>query len=204
MLLNRDLALIIFQKVRNIQVDYKAYVLDGKNSHLSVEDLQKVIERMYDLKIFKTQVAFQGEYIRGLMERYNGKIRVRVKQEQPEDWKRFTAVKEMCHGIIDEEEDWSPDGTGRIKDLLIEYSIQNGDEAQRATQSEAFAEIAAIELMYPFEFRASDLKKVAGGKETFVKIAIHHGLPDSMVERALSNQYNEEIANPIWDKINGN
>lgn len=156
---------------------------------------------MYGVTITKSQVPFEGTFLRGLMERYAASIIIRVRKNQDDDWKRFTSVKELCHVVIDETEDWSTAGVETINDLLVEYYLTEGDAARRVTQSEMFAEIAAIELMYPFEFREADISKLKTSDTTHVRIANQHGLPASMVGRALDAHYHINIASKFWAQL---
>ena len=194
MIINLDRAITAFKKVQHVQEEYSQYTLSGKTNVLSIEDLYRVVGNMYQLRITKTQVPFEGNFLRGLMERYEASIKIRIRMNQTDDWKRFTAVKELCHVIIDEKEDWSTDGVTTIKDLLMEYFLGDGEEAKRASQSEMMAEMAAVELLYPYECRASDLRD----KVSFVKIASYHGLPQAMVSRVLDSHYHNNVAQPIW------
>jgi Zn-dependent peptidase ImmA (M78 family) len=201
MLLNATKAENIFRKVRNLKDQYSAYVLGGDSGVLRIEDFHRVIEESYNLKILKTTVAFEGENIRGQMERYDDKILIRIRRSQTLDWLRFATVKEFCHIVIDEQEDWSADGVGTIEKLVIEYQINNDQEAEITTQSEMFAEIAAIEIMYPFQYRIVDLEELKKQNTTIVKIASHYGLPAFMVSRALSDSYHEGIAKKLWESV---
>lgn len=200
MLLDSDKAVVVFKKVQHIQEEYARYVLGGATNYISIEDLQKVIEQMYNLEIIKKHVAYEGEFLRGLVERYDDKAIIRVRMGMPEDWKRFTAVKEMCHVVIDEPEDRSIFGVDTLKDLLVEFSVENNEEAQKATQSEVFAEIAAVELLYPFDNRAADSRKLVDGETTFTAIATYHKIPTLMVQRAHDNWYHE-MAATIWGRV---
>jgi Zn-dependent peptidase ImmA (M78 family) len=72
---------------------------------MPVEDIQWVIQSMYDRTIEKYQVPFEGTFPNGLMERYENNIKIYIKKNIDEDHKQFAAVKELCHVIIDETED---------------------------------------------------------------------------------------------------
>lgn len=201
MFLNEERALEAFKKVKLIREHYRKMVVGADMNVLSVEDLQWVIEDMYECKITKMQVPFEGLYVRGVMERHNGNVTIRIQQGLSDDWKRFTAVKELCHVAIDEKEDWSVNGVATIKDLLLEYALESDTEADRVTQSEVFAELAALELMYPFECREGDRQKIKNGTATVITIANHHKMPASMVSRVLTEQYHTGIAGLLWEQI---
>jgi hypothetical protein len=106
------------------------YCIAPHRAKLSVEDLQRCISDMYGIQIEMKEVLFEGEYLRGLVERYANSARIFIRAGQGEEWMRFTATKELCHLAIDEKEDWSPSGHETIQSLLIEERLdQDGDEA---------------------------------------------------------------------------
>src|SRR3979411_2137756 len=59
-----------YRKVKHIKEHMRTYCLAPDRAKLSVEDLQWCIADMYQVKIEKHEVAFEGEYLRGLVERY--------------------------------------------------------------------------------------------------------------------------------------
>lgn len=203
MIISGDKAVAVYKKVAQIRAHYRAYNLVGDSNRLSIEDFHRTVADLYQVTITKAQVAFSGSYVRGMMERYDNLVKIRVRLDQDQDWKRFTAVKELCHVIIDEVEDWSTDGVETIKDLLMEYTLESGVEARRVMQSEALAELAAIELMYPYDCRSHDISLLASASAsvTEAKIAHYYGLPAVIVGRALNAVFNETVAKPIWSVV---
>lgn len=197
MIVDLDLATRAFKKVKHIREHYRAVVLKGDANVISVEDLQWVIGDMYDLQIEKKTVPFVGEFIRGMVERWQGRLLIFVRAEQPPEWIRFTAVKEMCHGVIDEKEDWSPVGTETLGDVLNENLSANAEMAARTVQSELFAELAAVELLYPFDCRVADREKLEMGTTTIIKIATYHKVPAAIVQRALAKGH-FDFASMVW------
>ncbi len=200
MLLTAEKVLEVYKKVAVLQEQYKTYALVADASAVSVEDLESVIQDVHDTEITKTEVPFEGVFLRGIMERYEGKIVIRVKRNMADDWKRFTAVKEMCHAFVDEQQDWSTEGVATLHDLLFEYSIQNGTVADAETQSEVLAEIAAIELLYPYSARKADIPRVNSQDLTLAAIAAHHAIPISIVAKALATDY-QRIADQLWPHV---
>jgi hypothetical protein len=203
MLISGEKAIAVYKKIAQVREHYRATVLRGDSNRLSIEDFQKVVADMYQVTITKAQVGFSGTYVRGMMERYENLVKIRVRLDLAQDWKRFTAVKELCHVIIDEREDWSVDGIATLRDLVVEYTLESGAVARRVVQSEALAEVAAIEMMYPFECRTHDLIAVLQNKTTEVKIAHYYGLPPSIVERALNQKFHDAVATPLWREVAG-
>lgn len=201
MIINRDKALAVFKKVRQVREEYQASTLAGDHPRLSIEDIYRVVSQAYNMQIIKTQVVFEAQFLRGMIERYADRALIRVRQDQEDDWKRFAAVKELCHVFIDEQEDWSTEGVHTIDDLLVEYAIRNGHESHRVTQSEILAEIAAIEIMYPYDHRCHDLEQLAERNTTQIRIATYFAIPKAIVSRALSENHHS-FATPLWESLN--
>lgn len=201
MYLSLEKAIAVFKKVHLIRDHMNAYRLAPDRMRLSIEDLQWTISDMYGIKIEKHEVAFEGEYVRGMIERYNDRAVIYLRK-QPEDYLRLTAVKELCHLAIDEPEDWSPYGTKTIEDLVYEVSLNGSEErlAEPRVQSEQFAEIAAIELLYPYRFRAGDIAELQAGKTTHKRIAVHFHVPEHVIGMALHPDH-VALATTCWDKV---
>ncbi|MBB3944666.1 Zn-dependent peptidase ImmA (M78 family) [Rhizobium skierniewicense] len=201
MIISGDKAHEAFKKIHHVREEYATYVNGANLNCISVEDLYSVVSTMYEIKITKKGVTFEGNFLRGLMERYAKEVIIRVRMNQTDDWLRFTAVKELCHVIIDEREDWSVDGVRTIEDLLIEYFANIGDVAKGVSQSEMLAEIAALELLYPYECREHDIARLAKKETSLIKIASYHRVPTAMISRALDSYYHVSVAGPIWKQI---
>jgi len=193
-----------YRKVHQIKEHMRAHCLAPDRSKLSVQDLQWCVCDMYKLTIEMKEVAFEGEHLRGLVERYKDRARILIRAGQGEEWVRFTAVKELCHLAMDEGEDWSPRGHETIEMLLLEESLDNaGAQADRKiadakAQSEKLAEIAATELMYPHEYRQDDLTAVNSGKTTITALAIHFQVPEYVIGTAL-HPNRIELARIGWE-----
>lgn len=192
-----------FRKVRDIQDFIKTYGLAPLSTEVSVDDIKWAIEVKYGLKIQIELVDFPGVHIRGMMERYSdGQAFVFVRKKQDNDdtlnnyWHRFIAVKEMIHLAIDEKEDWSVEGSETIDDLIVEHEIDRGSPPRDGIQSEVLAEIAAIELLYPWEFRQTDIDSGKSPQE----LSKLHKVPLYVIQRALSPNHMTR-ARALWNQI---
>jgi Zn-dependent peptidase ImmA (M78 family) len=178
-----------FKKVQAVKDYVNLYNVGGCHS-LSVDTLTAAISDMYDLKIDMWEVAAPGILCAGNVERYgDGRCVIMVKVQQSEDMKRFVAVKELCHLMIDEEDDWSTLATDTLRGLKTEADLSKagGDGVEnpsRAQSSEFLALIAATALLYPCEFHAGDRAKLDADETTLAKIALHHEIPPYAVENA--------------------
>jgi hypothetical protein len=115
MLVSSEKLAVVFQKVKQVKEHTDLYCLVPDNIPVSIEELQHVVSDMYGLNIEKTEVAFQAEFIRGMLERYeDGRNRILIKADQSKDMKRLATAKELSQLVIDEAEDWSPKGADTI------------------------------------------------------------------------------------------
>lgn len=203
MLISGEKAEEVYRKIAAVQEHMRTYCLAAGSLKLSVEDLQWSVVDMYGLHIEKFEVSFDGEHLRGMVERYSGgKVIIYIRDDQSEDWKRFVSTKELCHVVIDEEEDWSSAGTKTIEDLVYEASIQSTELATPQAQSEQFAMIAALELVYPLGARLVDIERLKKKETTINKIALEHGVPQYAIGLAL-NKNMMEISKGCWAAIGG-
>lgn len=182
-------------KVRNLREEYRQYSFSPDLNKVSIADLVQVIGRMYTLTVNVRGVYFQGEYTRGMLLRYEHRADIFVRDSLDDALKRFTVVKELCHLVLDEPEDFSTRGVDTIG--ALQHDVRFDGVASRTSHSEALAEICAIEVMYPIECREADLSK----KQFSAAQAAHaHGLPLPIVERALSSLYHSGISD-VWDSV---
>jgi len=155
---------------------------DEVGRRVSIENLKKAVEKIIEIPVRKTLVDFEGNYVRGFMERYQDRVEVYVIERQPEQWQRFTFVKELCHALCDGKDEWQPNGIETIHDLV---KLMEFNSATPATRSERFAEVIALELLYPYEFRAKDKES----KRAATELAEEFGIPARWIEHALSDNY---------------
>ncbi|MCO6386689.1 hypothetical protein [Aliihoeflea sp. 40Bstr573] len=194
-----------FRKVSDIQEFVRQYVIAPDKLPVSVEDTQWAIEEKYGFKITKELVDFEAEHIRGMMERYeNGTAHVFIRQRQDNDltvngyWHRFIAVKELSHLAIDEKEDFNWDGSKTIEELIADHIFEGMRPAKIEIQSEVLAELVAIEILYPMEFRQADIESGRLPSD----LAKDYGVPPYVIERALS-QGHMKMARALWHEIGG-
>jgi hypothetical protein len=112
---------------------------------------------------------------------------------------RFASIKELCHVVIDEKDDWSPFGASTISTLLSDFYMTKGLMAA-VSRSEILAEIAAIELAYPHEYRIRDRQAYLDGTLTSGKIADFHKIPEVFVSRTQTDPYHNAMGH-MWGSI---
>lgn len=208
MLLEREKILATLNKVRIVREHLKRVCLESQGPVLSVMNLHYVIQDIYGLQIEMLEVLFESNLIGGNSERYDGKgARILVSSTLSHELKRFVTIKELCHIMNDEKDEWSTLGVETIRGLMKEVELikKNGDGHPTPTpalQSEMLAMIAAIELSYPFEFREIDIRKIAAEETTLAKIALEHQIPAYIVEHALDQHaFFVEFWNVISEKV---
>lgn len=158
---------------------------DEDGGKTSVQNIKRVIERITQLPIEMYRATFDGPSVRGNFERFADRI-VIIVRSQSDEWERFTAVKELCHALIDSEEDYSSEGVETIRELVT-YNGWLDDEASAQVRSEQLAERMALELVYPLEFRRRDMEIVE--QEGFAAIGVRRGVPVTWIERALDAEH---------------
>lgn len=158
---------------------------DGDAGDISVENIQEIICRLTGVTVEKHEVDVESNFHRAFIERYNnGKsCKIYVISNETKAWKRFATVKELCHILIDSTDQFQPDPCAIIEALKDPTGLLD-EHVIPAVQSEGFAEIIALELIYPMEFRRADLAAIACGK-THDVIANERVIPVNYVYKAL-------------------
>ena len=168
----------------------------GDGSHVvSVEELQDVVGKMSGVSITKEQALFKGEILRGKIERWDsGKsAKIYIRYDQTEDWKRFVTAKELLHILVDDERDFSPYGDQTLEELVlaghfgwinIAGALSNG-----YVQSEIVAEIAALEVLYPIQFRRNDIRTLAEGLTNNIELSARYWIPRNYISTAVNPRY---------------
>lgn len=131
---------------------------------VSVENIHAIISLMSGVTIEKYLINAPSEYHRAYVERYDGGrlAKIFVIGGQDHKWQRFAAVKELCHVLIDKQSDFQPDPCVTIEKLKDGTRLMDDESAPEA-DSERLAEIIAVELIYPLEFRRKDQRAHAQG-----------------------------------------
>lgn len=172
---------------------------EGDDGKVSVENIQKIIELLTETKIEKVEVNYESRFHRAFIERFDdGKLcKVYVMAQETPSWKRFSAVKEMCHVLIDKSGDFQPDPCKTIRHL--KDGVIFDDESAPETDSEGLAEIIAMELIYPLDYRRADLKALDEG-QTLEEIAKARDVPSKYVSLGTSKRWFESCVE-IWRNL---
>jgi len=207
MYVEHDKLVTAFRKAQQINEEYSRYMLDGSRLPVSVDDLVELVSDMYKIKINMKLVDFQSEHLRGMIEKIGDtEANIYIKERQQETTKRFVTVKELSHVIIDEPEDFNPDGCGTIDGFIEaeQFTIKNGEDfvmPPQYIQGEAIAKAIATEIMFPYEMR-DDLHNDVYVKKSrsIMDVCQQFGMPQFAVTRAFSDNY-RDIADRVWAEI---
>lgn len=182
------------KKVAVVREQLDVLCVGKQEPALRVMDLHHVVGEIYGLKIEMLKVDFAADHLKGKVERYNdGRARVLVRADLSEPEQRIVAIKELCHLLLDEEDDWSADGPSTLDALLAESvemlaTGQGVSNPSSPLHSELMAMLAATELAYPPEYRESDRQKIADNEATTSSIALEHDVPAYVIEHAFRHE----------------
>lgn len=174
---------------------------DHENGDVSVENTEKAIENLSGVTIKKEKIEFDGKIIRSKIERKaNGDANIFLRSNQSEPWLRYASIKEYSHILLDKEEDYEPDPTVTLEELFQKSGKFIDPDDSPAKRSEQFAEVLALELIYPFEWRETDRRLLdEGGKVS--DLETKRGVPAVHIERALNPAYIKSCGE-VWKIIN--
>jgi Zn-dependent peptidase ImmA (M78 family) len=180
----------MLKKIQQVREHYKQYVLDGHGVPISIEDLRWVVNDMYNVDVSIYEVDYEGQFSRGLVERYERSARILIRGKMEKKFRRFVAAKEISHIIIDEREDWSPAGDETIRSAIRErISLSDLENMSPSTVSENYALAASIEILYPLEYRHEDKNRLETGELTLDKLSDYYEVPLFAIELSLRDAY---------------
>jgi Zn-dependent peptidase ImmA (M78 family) len=186
-----------FMLAKKVNHYYWLHTPDG-SPQPRIENIERVVEAMTGLKIEKKEVTTDGSIIRGFTERYEDKALILIREDQPIEWKKYTAVKEYCHLVYDSEEEFEPDPVVTLDQLVMRRGLDLDEALSPAIISERVAEIMALEIIYPLELRGGDAEKLkTGDSKTLGKLVALRHVPAVHIETATRQTYIEGCRN-LW------
>lgn len=168
------------------QITESAWMKGVDPDKLSIEELQEHISETFKVQIEVKLLDVEVKAVYGFIMRYDDGKRACVyivKNISPR-WKRLVGVKELCHVVVDIEEDWNPNGLDTLQRLMTQPLDIDAVE-NLAFRSEHIAELVALEIIYPHENRRED---IAAGAKTDL-IAAKYKLPETIIQMVLSPVY---------------
>ena len=105
-----------FKKVAAVREHLNKRAVEGLQPQLDWRTFADAVADMYGLDIRVYEVTAPGRTVAGNVERYSdGRAVIMVRSQQTEDMIRFVTVKELCHLMLDEQDDWSADAMLTIR-----------------------------------------------------------------------------------------
>jgi Zn-dependent peptidase ImmA (M78 family) len=173
---------------------------DAANRSVSIENIAKIIGLMTQIEISRKEVDIESEFHRAFVERTDSgkKANIYVVASEPSFWRRFATVKELCHLLIDEDEDFQPDPQVTLRHMKDGSSLFD-ENSTPENDSENLAEIIAMELVYPLEHRREDRNLMASGT-SLVEIAKSRDVPRRYVSLGTSDNW-FSLCERIWKSL---
>ena len=203
MKLNATLFLPLFHEVKQVQDALGAYCIAGDLIPLPKDNLQCAIEQTYDVSIEVRLVPFDSDLLRGSIERYPGKSVVYIDGELNSAWTRYVFAKEVSHHLLDGQQFYTLDPAAVIEAVVLDESeIEETNGFAQDVQSEILTKFAAIELLFPLEFRDSCKEEVKLGTKSIYDLSIYFDIPEHLIEFALTDGY-MRYSKGVWAQVNG-
>jgi|GEM_PF-3304127 len=194
------MAVFFAVKVTN-EIYWTGTPADDALNRVSVENLQAAAREYTGLEICTFSVPAVGGRVRGWVERFAENANIYVQEGQSEEWQRFVIAKELCHLLVDKSEaEMSTDVVSTLTGLVAFDSFDLFSETSPIRVSEKVAEIGALELIYPFEYRESDAELVRNGTKSIAQLSEERGVPEVWVLRGLDSKF-IDACKAIWHTI---
>lgn len=185
-----------FVLAKHVDHNYWWHTPTEEGARILVENVQKVVSKMTGVEIEKEIVDIEENSIRGFIDRYPGKAKIFITSGQSIPWQKFSVVKELSHILYDMEDSYEPDPDVTMDQLLQYVGPFLDGEMSAALLSEHIAEILAMEIYYPLEFRTEDHKFLKDGGD-ISELVEKRQVPQLIIERCTNEKYIESCKK-IW------
>lgn len=174
---------------------------DHENQLVSIENIKKIISILTRAEIETYSLKYESRFHRAFVERFNDgkKNIIYVMESETDNWKRISTVKELCHILIDTPSDFQPDPCKTIEGVKDDGILPFHDHSVTEVDSEALAEIIAMELVYPLEFRREDRELISKGA-TLSELSEKRKVPEKYISLGTSKTHYEECLE-IWKRL---
>lgn len=168
---------------------------NGEMLPISVDAVTDYIAEQCGVKIEIREVIFEATHLKGRKETYaDGTVIIELRSNLSDFWKRFVALKELMHILVDkDEDDLTPYGDVILEKLMLEghIGVISGDGDSPPAQSELVAEVAAIEVIYPIGLRRADAEEIEDPETdmTMSKLGLKYEAPRPIISTALNHEY---------------
>jgi len=192
----------LLQGVQHIREVVRQYTLAQHPTSASVDDLKYAFEQMDGRKIHIGMVGNSKEELaRGIYLPYEDKVVILLDGSMTTYASRYVAVKEMCSLVLKDEQYLTPDAAELVSVLVAEHKKPTDGEAPDYVTADEWAELAAAELLFPFEERASARERLANKTTTLFELSELYQVPERIIEDTLEQEY-DDLCRSAWDKLN--
>jgi hypothetical protein len=184
-------------KAKEITEQYQLYHIAADDPQRSVDNLLKTCEEFLKTKINRKELEIQKDDSSVLGAYFNVKnvdeecFEICYVQGLNYCWKRYVTCKELFHVILDKEEYRNMDIGSHIEQVTTAFPDSEA-EPDNSVAVELFAEISAMEFLFPYKSRVEELKGPLNGN--FYAIADKYKAPQVLVEKYLSNAWMDFLA----------
>lgn len=186
------------KKVEEIVEQYKLYHLAADDPQRSTDNLLNTCESylqtkilLKELEIQKSDSAVLGGYLNVAPKDGAPYFEICFVQGLNYCWKRFVICKELFHVILDKEDYRNMDIGGHIEEVTTAFPDPESTPAN-SVAVELFAEISAMEFLFPYDCRIQELRGELCGN--FFAIADKYKVPQVLVEKYLGKAWMEFFA----------
>lgn len=174
-------------KAAEISEIYRLNVLNGAANKKSVGELLRLCREYLNKNIAVHElrnIPAEGKSIRGYYLRFSDRYVINLLSGMNLCWRRFVLCKELFHVILDEERYRTTDIYGHIEEVVAKFPVPQ--PAGPAVVSEALAEIAAMEFMFPYDRR---LIAIQAPEIDYLAVAQAYKIPQALVEEYLAESF---------------
>lgn len=170
-------------KARELAQQYQQYVLGWQRPEKSLDDLLWICGQYLNknVAVYKLSPPLPRLSIRGFYVSADAGYTIVLHGEMNYCWTRFVLCKELFHVVLDNEKYRSVDLYEHISALSAEFSVSTSDPPLSLV-SEALAEVAAMEFMFPYVER----EQIAKTAFNSLAVADKYKVPQFFVEKYLS------------------
>lgn len=181
------------EKAREIEEQYILYVLNGKGFPRSVDDLLWICTEYLQKKINTKELKniAENNSIRGVFTFNKDKNEYNIfLSGEPTDCKqRFVLCKEIFHVLLDEEKFRDMNLYDHLEEIMLSDPAMSSTP-RHSVVSEQMAEWAAMEFLFPYKHRVSQLSSFHDiPDKDYYDIAKDFMVPQYLVEKYLSEQH---------------
>lgn len=174
---------------------------DHEQQQVSVDNIQWIIATLCNVQIESLELEFEGRFHRAFVERFDDGARnvIYVMKSEPGNWQRISTVKELCHILIDTPGDFQPDPCRTIEGIKDDGIIPFHEHSMNEVDSEALAEMIAMELVYPLEFRRADREAINDGA-TLSELSDKRKVPEKYIALGTSKAHYDACME-VWKRL---